>query len=153
MSTTFNPTVGTRTSLAYNSTDLSTLASATFVRNTTAYLCNTNKPIDVVIEAGFTTTSSPSGNKQVIVFISESMDGANFRSGPTSGTTTTRLDNLRVMGVVPLTTASTQEIGFFSVMDALGYVPHSFYIIVYNDAGVALTSGTVFTAEISGVAT
>lgn len=151
--TTFNPTVGTRTSLAYNGTDLSTLNSGTYVRNTTAYSCNANKPMDVVVEVGVTTTSSPSGNKQVAVFISESMDGTNFRSGPTSSTTTTRQKNLRVMGVVPLTTASTSEIGFFSVVDALGYVPHSFYIIIYNDAGVTLTAGTVNTIEISGVAT
>jgi hypothetical protein len=57
------------------------------------------------------------------------------------------------MGNVPLTTASTAEIGQFSVLAALGYVPYSFYIIIFNDAGVALTSGTVYTAEISGVST
>lgn len=151
--TTFNPTVGTRTSLAYNGTDLSTLNSGTYVRNTTAYNCNTNKPIDVIVEVSAATTSAPTGNKRLLVFISESMDGTNFRSGPTSGTTTTRAQNLRSMGNVPLTTASTTELTLFSVMATLGYIPHSFYIIIYNDLGVALTAATVYTTEISGVAT
>lgn len=151
MSTTFNPTIGTRTSLAYNSTDLSTLALGTYVRNTTAYPANTNKPIDVLVEVDATTTNTPSGNKRLVVYISESLDGTNFRSGPTSGTTTTRSPNLRLLGIMPVTTASTAEIGIFSVFAALGYVPYSFYVIVFNDLGVALTSGTVFTSEISGV--
>lgn len=141
--------VGTRTSLAYNSTDLSTLASATYVQNTTAYDCTTNQPLDVIVEVDVATTNTPSGNKKVDVFIRDSLDGTNFRSGPTSGTTTTREPNLRFLGSVPLTTASTTEIGTFSILQALGYVPDSFYIVIKNDLGVALTSGTVFTAEIS----
>lgn len=153
MASTFNPTVGTRTSLAYSGTALSALASATFVSNTTAYNCNTNKPIDVVVELVVATTNTPATNKQVVAYISESMDGTNYRSGPTSGTSTTRVYNLRQIGSVPLTTASTTEAGMFSVVAALGYVPYSFYIIIFNDAGVALTSGTVYTTEISGVAT
>lgn len=149
MSTTFNPTLGTRTSLTFSG--LSTLASGTFVTNTTAYACNTNKPMDVVVEVDVTTTNTPSGNKRVVVYISESLDGTNYRSGPTSGTTTTRAPNLRYMGSVPLTTASTAEIGMFSVVAALGYVPYSFYVVIFNDLGVALTAGTVYTSEISGV--
>jgi hypothetical protein len=149
---TFTPTVGTRTSLAFNGTDLSTLASGTYVRNTTAYPCNTNDPMDVIVEVDVATTNTPSGNKRVVVYISESLDGTNFRSGPTSGTTTTRAVNLRTLGIVPVTTASTTEIGTFSVLSALGYIPYSFYIIIFNDLGVALTSGTVYTSEIAGVA-
>lgn len=152
--TTFNPTVGTRTSLAYNGTDLSTLASGTYVRNTTAYNCSTNDPMDVIVEVDVATTNTPgaSSNKRVVVYISESLDGTNFRSGPTSGTTTTRSVNLRTLGIVPVTTTSTTEIGSFSVLNALGFIPYSFYIIIFNDLGAALTSGTVYTAEIAGVA-
>jgi hypothetical protein len=149
MTTTNKFVVGTRTSLAYNSTDLSTLASATYVRNTTAYPCYTNQPVDVVVEVDVTTTNTPAGNKQVVVFLQESLDGSNFRSGPYSSTTTTREANLRLLGYVPLTTASTAEIGTFSVFAALGYIPYSFYVVVKNDLGVALTSGTVWTSEIS----
>jgi hypothetical protein len=142
--------VGSRTSLAYNSTDLSTLASATYVQNTTAYDCTTNQPIDVIVEVDVATTNTPASLKQVQVFIRESLDGTNYRSGPTSGTTTTREPNLRSMGPpIPLTTASTTEIGLFSVKDALGYVPAKFFIVIKNEVGVALTSGTVFTSEIS----
>lgn len=138
--------VGTRTSLTV--TGLSTLASATYVASN-AYNCATNQPIDMIVELDLATTNTPSGNKQVVVFLSESLDGSNFRSGPTSGTTTTREPNLLLLGVVPLTTASTTEIATFSVMQALGYVPAQFKIVVKNDLGVALTTGTAWTSEIS----
>ena len=146
---TIKQVVGTRTSLAFTGSSLSTLASATYVQNTTAYDCTTNQPVDVIVELDVATTNTPSGNKQVVVFLQESLDGTNYRSGPTSGTTTTREPNLLFLGTVPLTTASTTEIGTFSVLQALGYVPKSFFIVVKNDLGVALTSGTAFTSEIS----
>lgn len=141
--------VGTRTSLAFTGSALSTLASATYVQNTTSYDCTTNQPLDVIVELDVATTNTPAGNKQVVVFLRESLDGTNFRSGPTSGTTTTREPNLRFLGIIPVTTASTTEIGTFSVAQALGYVPYKFFIVVKNDLGVALTSGTAFTSEIS----
>jgi hypothetical protein len=139
--------VGTRTSLAY--TGLATLASATYVVNTTAYNCATNQPVDVIVEVDVATTNTPAGNKQVVVFIQESLDGTNYRSGPTSGTTTTDEPNLRFLGAVPMNTASVTQIGTFSIFNALGYVPANFKIVIKNDLGVALTSGTVFTSEIS----
>jgi membrane-bound inhibitor of C-type lysozyme len=141
--------VGTRTSLAFTGTTLSTLASATYVQNTTAYDCTTNQPLDVIVEVDAATTNTPAGNKQLVVFMQESLDGTNYRSGPTSGTTTTREPNLQFLGILPITTASTTEIGTFSVLQALGYVPAKFYVVIKNDLGVALTSGTVFTSEIS----
>lgn len=141
--------VGTRTSLPFTGTSLSALASATYVQNTTAYDCSANQPLDVIVEVDVATTNTPASNKQVVVFIQESLDGANYRSGPTSGTTTTREGNLRQLGVIPLTTTATTEIGTFSVLAALGYVPKSFFIVVKNEAGVALTSGTAWTSEVS----
>tara|TARA_R110000868_G_C10972514_1_gene770297 strand:+ start:21036 stop:21494 length:459 start_codon:yes stop_codon:yes gene_type:complete len=141
--------VGTRTSLAFTSTSLSALASATYVQNTTAYDCTTNQPVDVIVELDVATTNTPAGNKQLVVFLQESLDGTNYRSGPTSGTTTTREPNLLFLGSMPVTTASTTEIGTFSVLQALGYIPYKFFIVVKNDLGVALTSGTAFTSEIS----
>lgn len=138
--------VGTRTSLTV--TGLSTLASATYVASS-AYNCATNQPIDVVVEIDVATTNTPAGNKQVVVFLQESLDGTNFRSGPTSGTTTTNEPNLLPLGYVPMNAASTTQIATFSIMQALGYVPAQFKIVVKNDLGVALTSGTAFTSEIS----
>jgi hypothetical protein len=129
------------------------LASATYVQNTTAYDCGTNQPLDVIVELDVATTNTPASLKQISVFIQESLDGTNYRSGPTSGTTTTREPNLRLLGVVPLTTASTTEIGMFSVANALGYVPAKFFVVVKNEAGAALTSGTMFTSEISASVT
>lgn len=138
--------VGARTSLTVSA--LATLASATYDVSS-AYTANTNKPLDVIVELDIATTNTPSGNKQLVVFVKESLDGTNFRSGPESGTTTTDEPNLRLLGTIPMNTASVTQIGTFSVAQALGYCPHSFKIVVKNDLGVALTSGTAFTSEIS----
>jgi len=56
------------------------------------------QPLDVIIEVDAATTNTPSGNKQLVVFVQESLDGTNYRSGPTSGTTTTDEPNLRLLG-------------------------------------------------------
>lgn len=146
---TLTDALGTRTSLAFSGSSLSTLASATYVQNTTAYNCNTNKPQDVLVEVDVGTTNTPGSLKQVSVFIRESLDGSNYRSGPTSGTTATREGELRLLGVIPLTTASTTPVGIFSVRQALGYIPYDFFIVVKNETGVALTSGTVFTCDVT----
>ena len=139
-------TVNARTSLTV--TGLSTLASGTYVTSAT-YTPNTNKPLDVIVEVDVATTNTPAGNKQVVVFVQESLDGTNFRSGPGSGTTTTDEPNLRFLGTVPMNSVTTTQIGTFSVAQALGYCPYAFKIVLKNDLGVALTSGTVFTSEIS----
>lgn len=138
--------VGTRTSLTV--TGLSTLASGTYVASST-YTANTNQPLDVIVEVDIATTNTPAGNKQAVVFVQESLDGTNFRSGPTSGTTTTDEPNLRFLGTVPMNSVTTTQIGTFSVAQALGYCPYAFKIVLKNDLGVALTSGTVYTSEIS----
>ena len=140
--------VGTRTSLT--SSGFSTLASATYVA-TSAYSPATNDPLDVVVEVECATTNTPTGNKQVAVFVKESLDGTNYRSGPESGTTTTDEPNLRFLGTIPMATASTTQRGTFSVANALGFCPYSFKIVLKNDLGVALTSGAVYTSEISAV--
>lgn len=138
--------IGSRTSLTV--TGLSTLASATYVQSAT-YTANTNQPLDVIVELDVATTNTPAGNKQIVVFVQESLDGTNFRSGPSSGTTTTDEPNLRLLGTVPMNSITTTQIATFSVAQALGYCPYAFKIVVKNDLGVALTSGTVFTSEIS----
>lgn len=143
---TITQTVGTRTSLTV--TGLATLATATYAVSA-GYVANTNKPLDVIVEVDVATTNTPAGNKQLVVFVKESLDGTNFRSGPETGTTVTDEPNLRFLGTIPMNTASVTQIGTFSVAQALGYCPHTFKIVVKNDLGVALTSGTAFTSEIS----
>lgn len=144
--TTLKQVQGTRTALTV--TGLSTLASATYVASS-AYVANTNQPLDVIVEVDMATTNTPAGNKQVVVFVQESLDGTNFRSGPTSGTTTTDEPNLRPLGNIPMNSSGVTEIGTFSIAQALGYMPYAFKVVLKNDLGVALTSGAVYTAEIS----
>jgi hypothetical protein len=144
--TTIKQQVNTRTSLTV--TGLSTLASATYVASS-AYTCNTNQPLDVIVEVDIATTNTPAGNKQLVVFVQESLDGTNFRSGPTSGTTTTDEPNLRLLGTVPMNSSSVTQIATFSVAQALGYCPYAFKVVFKNDFGVAATSANVYTSEIS----
>ena len=139
---------GTRTSLTV--TGLATLGAATYVSSAN-YNCATNQPLDVVVEVVTATTNTPAGNRQVVVFLQESLDGTNFRSGPGSGVSATDEPNLRFLGTVPMNSVTTSQSGTFSVAAALGFVPAQFRIVLKNDLGVALTSGTAFTAEISGL--
>lgn len=138
--------VGTPSALTV--TGLSTLASGAYVAST-AYTANTNKPLDVIVEVAVATTNAPSGNKQVAVFMQESLDGSTFRSGPTSGTAATDEGNLRFLGTIPMNTSSVTQRATFSVTSALGYCPHSFKVVIKNEVGVALTSGSVNVSEIS----
>lgn len=148
--TTVTQVVGTRTSLAYSGSALSALANATYVQNTTAYDCTANDPQDVAIEVAAQVGSAPSGNKQLVVFIRESLDGTNYRSGPTSGTTTTDEPDLLWLGNVPILSTAAQRVTF-SLFKALGYVPASFFVVIKNETGQTLSAGTVFTSEISQV--
>lgn len=129
-------------------TGFGTLASATYVASA-AYVANTLKPQDVIVEVEAATTNVPAGNKQIAVFVQASLDGTNFQSGPTSGTTVTDEPDLTFIGSIPMNTATTTHRKMFSVMTALGFLPQQFRIVLKNDLGVALTSGAVFTAEIA----
>lgn len=141
-----NPTLGARTSVTV--TGLATLASGTYVAGS-AITHNTNRPVDHVYEVNVATTNTPTGNKQVSVFAKVSLDGTNYTSGPESGTTTTDEPDLVFLGSVPMNTASTTHSVVFSLGQRLGFIPYSSKIILKNDLGVALTSGTVFYSEVS----
>lgn len=145
MTTTTSFIMQSRTSLL----SLGTLTSATYIASS-AYNASTNDPWDVVVEVE-ATPGTVSGNKQLVVFIQASLDGTNFQTGPTSGTTTTDELNLTLLGTVPCNTNSTLQRKMFSVQGALGFVPAQFKVIVKNDTGAALASGNVYTAEISAV--
>ena len=148
MATTAKLIQGTKNTLT--STGFSTLASATYVA-TSAYNCATNKPLDVAIEVECATTNTPAGNKQVVVFAKVSLDGGTtWSSGVESGTTTTDEPNLRFLGTIPMNSTTTTQRGVFSLFSALGFIPSQFKLVLKNDLGVALTSGAVSTAEISG---
>lgn len=138
---------GARTALTV--TGLATLASATYVAsavkdNTTA------QPLDVMVEVTVATTNVPAGNKQVVVFAVASYDNTNFQTGPTSGTSATDEPLLTFLGVVQVAAASVTQVKSFSIASAYGGVlPPYLKVVLKNDLGVALTTGTVATSEIS----
>lgn len=142
--------VGTRTSLT--TTAMNSLASATYV-NAGTLTHNTNKPLDVLIEVSITAPGTVSGNKQLVVFAQRSLDGTNFETGPTSGTTTTDEPDLTFIGTVPLNTVSVAHTKQFSLGAAFGgTLPYASKIIVKNDCGSALPASThsVYYSEVTG---
>lgn len=84
------------TSKAGLSVTLNSLASATYVAATAVDLSAVH-PLDIIIELEVT-PGTVSGNKQALVFVQESLDGTNYSTGPTSGTTTTDEPNLYLGG-------------------------------------------------------
>ena len=136
------PTPGTRTSVT--ASGLSSLANGSYVTSS-AIVFNTNKPVDAVIEFEATpgTVATP---KQAALWILPSMDGTNFGTGGTS----TADDIVPVpLGILKLPSSTTQQRKAFSVLDALGYVPHSAKIVVKNDSGATFSAAALYVTEIS----
>ena len=150
MSTTKQPLAVLRTALT--SSSLATLASATYCVSS-AYTPNTNQPVDVVVEVAVATTNATSGNKQVKVFVKISTDGTNYTSGPETGTTVTSEGALYYLGFVPLPTSSQTESKAFSIFNAVGFVPYAFKVVIFDDLGAALTSGAIYTTEVTSTST
>ena len=146
MATTFTQAQGTRSSTVLN---LGTLASATYVMSTAIDL-GSAIPLDVTFEMECDPNGTPSGNKQLILFAKLSLDNTNFGSGPESGTTATEEGDLHFIGAMPTVDTNTHR-KFFS----LAGLPVTRYLklVVKNDMGVALTSGNVYRADITGVGT
>jgi hypothetical protein len=145
---TINVAWGTKTALTV--TGLPTLASATYVVSN-SYSLTTTKPVDLAVEVSVATTNVPAGNQQVVVFAQASYDGgATWQSGPTSGTTVTDEPDLTFLGTVPVRTATTTHTKSFTLAAAYGGNPPPVVrLVLKNDLGVALTSGSVSTIEAS----
>ena len=125
---------------------LGTLASATYL-NVGTITFNTNKNLDTKLEV-YATPGNVSGNKQLKVFAQQSLDGTNYETGPTSGTTTIDETNLTPIGVLPFNTNSTLQRRVFDLNAAFaGSMPYSANIIVFNDSGAALASGAAYYTE------
>jgi hypothetical protein len=141
---------GTRTNLT--TTALNSLASATYVVAGTL-THNNNKPLDVLLEVTVT-PGTVASSKQVVVFAQKSLDGTNFETGPTSGTTTTDEPDLTYIGSIPCNTNATAQTKIFSLVNAYGGVglPYASKIIIKNETGVALAASghSVNYAEITG---
>lgn len=122
-------------------TALNSLASATYVNAGTITFASSSKtPLtDKLVVA--VTPGTVSGNKQVVVFAQQSLDGTDFETGPVSGTTTTDERNLTFVGVVPCNTNSTLQRRVFDLGATFGgTLPFAAKIIIKNDTGAALAS-------------
>ena len=125
---------------------LGTLASATYVTSSVIDL-GASIPLDVTFEVELNANGTPSGNKQLVLFAKFSLDNSNFGSGPESGTTATEEADLHLVGVVPCNDTNDHR-KFFSLQG----LPVARYLklVAKNDLGVALTSGNVYQANITG---
>lgn len=125
---------------------LGTLASATYVTSSAIDL-GASIPLDVTFEVELNANGTPSGNKQLVLFAKFSLDNTNFGSGPESGTTATEEADLHLIGVVPCNDTNDHR-KFFSLQG----LPVARYLklVAKNDLGVALTSGNVYRADITG---
>ncbi len=144
--TTFTQAQGARSSTVLN---LGTLAADTYICSSAIDLGATI-PQDVTIEVECNPNGAPAGNKQLKVFVKLSLDNTNYGSGPESGTTSTEEADLHWIGNLP-TVDTNDHRKFFSL--AGHPVTRYLKIVVKNDLGVALTSGNVYTAAITGVGT
>lgn len=127
---------GSKTTLTTSA--LNSLASATYVSAGTIDL-TTPDPLDVAVEVE-ATPGTVSGNKQLVVFAKASFDGADFSTGPETGSTATDEADLYLLGVLPLNTNSTLQRKAFSVFGALGFVPPHVEIVIKNDSGATLAA-------------
>jgi len=127
---------------------MGTLATVTYIASS-AFDCTTNNPLDVIVE--IEVVAALSGNKQLVVFAIESLDGGTtWQSGPTSSNVATDESNLTFVGVVPITTASQRSAKAFSIFNAFGYIPQQFKLVVKNDTGGSLTSGAAYASIVTG---
>jgi hypothetical protein len=139
---TFTQSQGTRTSVL----TLGTLASATYITSSAIDL-GPSIPLDVTFEVECDPNGTPTGNKQLVLFAKLSLDGTNYGSGPESGTTATEEADLHWIGTLPCNDTNTHR-----KMFSLSGLPIARYLklVVKNDMGVALTSGEVYRADITG---
>lgn len=128
---------------------LGTLAASTYITSSAIDL-GAAIPLDVTIEVECDPNGTPSGNKQLLVFAKFSLDNTNWTSGPESGTTATEEADLHFVGSVPTNDTNTHRRLF-----SLRGLPIARYakIVCKNDLGVALTSGAVYRASITGDST
>lgn len=145
--------ITTRTQLSGAAAALNSLANVTYVSvGTLTFASSSKTPLTTKIEIAVT-PGTVSGNKQVIVFAQQTLDGTNFETGPTSGTTTTDELNLTYIGTIPLNTNATLQRRIFDLAAAFsGNLPYGTKIIVKNDSGAALagSGNDVYTLDGTG---
>lgn len=127
---------------------MSTLANNTYITSSAIDL-GAAIPLDLMLEVVADPNGTPTGNNfQVVVFAKFSLDNTNWTTGPESGTTTTLEPQLHFVGVLPL--PDTTEARKMMSLSATGIVARYVKLIAKNETGVALTSGYIYTAAITG---
>ena len=133
--------------------DLGTLAAGTYITTAAIDLgagSSTAIPLDTTLEVVANANGTPVGGKQIKIFAKLSLDNTNWGSGPETGTTYTEEADLHLIDVLPMNDTNDHR-KFFSTRG----LPVTRYIkfVFINDLGVALTSGSVYRADITGIAT
>jgi hypothetical protein len=145
--TTLTQTIATPASIAF--TGLAALANTSYVACTSAIDLGTATPIDDILEL-VVTPGTVANNKQALLYIQVSLDGTNYSTGPTSGTSMVDVTNLYYIGSLPLNTASGTQRKSFSILNTVGFCPRYYKAIVYNDSGAAFSAGTLTHSTIVG---
>ena len=144
--TTFTQSQGARSSLVL---DLGTLGSGVYI-TTSAIDLGSAIPVDVTLEVLANANGTPTGNKQLVVFAKLSLDNTNYGSGPESGSTATEEADLHLIDVLPMNDTNDHR-KFFRTLG----LPVARYVkfVFKNDLGIALSSGSVYRADITGAGT
>lgn len=127
------------------------LAASNYDSTGAAYNSTTNKPADTLFEYIATVAANSTGNKQVVLFVLGSLDGT-FGPGPSSTSDTTHDTSMRLLGIIPTNGGASSETvrGQFSVAAAFGGLPPAYWrVVVKNDCGVALSSCSARTQDIT----
>ena len=107
-------------------------------------------PHECFIEVSLQASSTPSGNKQAVLYVRSSVDGTNFSVAPSSTDTV----NTRMLGVLALPSTTARRSIAMPVSPLFGgALPPKIEIYVLNDCGVSFaSSGQVgqYTAETFG---
>jgi hypothetical protein len=146
--TALNITYGTPTAYAV----ASSLSSANYDLTGTVYNAVSSKANDVLFEYIATVAANSTGNKQIVLFVQGSLDGTNWNALPSSTTDTTHETSMRLLGVIPTNGGAGSEVDrlFFSVAAAFsGVLPPYWRVIIKNDCGVALSSCSARTSDVT----
>src|SRR6185437_15375226 len=133
MSSAVKTAYGTATAFSGASGLNSAAAAAAYVNlgtidNTTALL------VDYLVEVQVTPSATPTGNQQIVVFATDSVDGTNFSDSSTDA-------NMALLGTIQMSAASAYRSKAMSVAAAFGgNLPPKMQVIAKIDDGVALAA-------------
>lgn len=129
MSSTLNTSYGTAASLTFSGLNSLTAGSKVV---SSAVVNTTTLAVDFFVEITIADVTE-SGNKQVLVFAVESLDGTTFSDTGSQA-------NEYYLGAIDLTGTGPQTRAFPLAAAFGGLIPPQFKVAVLNDAGVTLAS-------------